>query len=131
MKHLILIMLFLFFSGCKSIEIAREMKITLSNKSGLEVSRAAIVFYMTKVPGYRGDSIVVRNIAVGKSIDVFYNLEHIESFYEVSREVTVTFKNSSNKELKLLLPLIDSRRDNHGHLVVIKSDTLTRSFISK
>lgn len=119
------------FSGCRSIEIAREMKITLSNESGLEVSRAAIVFYVTKVSGYRGDSIAVRSIAAGKSIDVFYNLEHIESFYELSPEVNITFKNSTNKDLKLRLPLIDSRRYNHGHLVIIKSDTLTRRFIRK
>lgn len=131
MKYLMIIMLFLFFSGCKSIEMDREMKITLSNESGLEVSRAAIVFYVTKVSGYRGDSIAVRSIAAGKSIDVFYNLEHIESFYELSPEVNITFKNSTNKDLKLRLPLIDSRRYNHGHLVIIKSDTLTRSFIRK
>ena len=60
------------------------MKITLVNKSGLEVETVVIKFFNYEFPTYRGDSIVVKNIQNQKVMDVLYNLEQVEGFSDLS-----------------------------------------------
>ena len=74
MKWTIAILLTELLSGCFIFGYTRQMKITLTNESGLEVETVIIKFFNYEFPAYRGDSIVVKNRQNQKVKDVLYNL---------------------------------------------------------
>lgn len=130
MKWTTAILLIVLLSGCFVFGYSRQMTITLTNESGLEVETAVIKFFNYEFPAYRGDSIVVKNIQNQKVMDVLYNLEQVEGFSDLSCKVVVKFKEVQSQTLERSLFTIDLRRINAKTpiKVTIKSDTLLRNY---
>ncbi|MBB3838106.1 hypothetical protein FHS57_002111 [Runella defluvii] len=130
MKWIIVTLLTAFLSGCFVFGYTRQMKITLTNESGLEIEKVVIKFFNYEFPAYRGDSIVVKNFQNQKVMDVLYNLEHVEGFSDLSCKVVVKFKETQIPVLERSLFTVDLRRINAKTpiMVTIKSDTLLRNY---
>lgn len=128
--------LFLLFGGLlegclPKGEIKRQMKCKLVNNSGVNVRQATIYFFHFEAPSYVGDKIVVKGFSNTESVEVRYNLEHVEGFWELSTKVKVELDDASGKTLELQLPSIDFRRLSSDWKVIIQKDTLLRSYVRK
>ncbi len=115
----------LFLVGCHP-NIDRQMNITIVNESGIVIKKALLRIHIAEYPAYKGDSIVVSNIQIGKAFDLRYNLEHTEAFSEPSRRIEITFDNPQRTYLQKEVGTFDFRKTFNNFKVIIKPDTIIR-----
>ncbi len=98
----------------------------LVNESGMAIKKAVLRFHIAEYPAYKGDSIVVSNIQIGKAFDLRYNLEHTEVFSDLSRRIEVTFDNPQRTYLQSEIGMFSFRKAYSNLKITIKSDTIIR-----
>lgn len=129
----LIVFTFLLVVSCSSeSEVGRQFKCKLDNQSGLKVKEAVIYFFNYEVPTYVGNEIIVSDLESGKAVDVQYNLEHTESFNDMTVKVVVEFeKPFVNKTLTSTFISINSRRATSDCTITIQQDTLLPQYVRK